>query len=237
MDVVYTIKYAKVNEELVYSLRSLCNIPHDKVYFIGGCPYNLNHRYITWIPAATLATKYKTTTHNLEIAANLPKLSEEFIWMNDDFYILQKIKDPVAELNLNKGSLHDSLNEFIKRNGICTAYMTGAEQTMSYMKTLGIQNPLSYELHIPFIYNKSCVKTMLALKDIRKVPILYKRSVYGNLYYHNSTKTTDVKILRASKVDYTEWDKRKFLSSSDITWDRVKPYLEKKFKDKSIYEL
>ena len=237
MDIVYTVKYDKINEELFYSLRSLCNIPHDKVYIIGGCPYNLNLKHIKWIPAEALKTKYKTTTHNLEIAANLKELSEDFIWMNDDFYILQKIEDPITELNLCKGVLQKSLDEFLKRNGICTTYMTGAKQTLDYLKTLGLKNPLSYELHIPFIYNKSRIQTMLALKDIRKVPILYKRSVYGNLYYRNSTKTTDVKILRASKVDYAEWDKRKFLSSSDITWERVKPYLEKKFKDKSIYEL
>lgn len=237
MDIVYTVKSAKVNEELFYSLRSIRNIPHDNVYVIGGCPYNLNHKYIKWIPADTLETKYKTTTHNLEIAANLEKLSEDFIWMNDDFYILQKIEDPIKELNLNKGGLQESLDDFIKRNGVCTAYMTGAEQTLDYLKTLGIHNPLSYELHTPFIYNKSRVKTMLALEGIRKVPILYKRSVYGNMYYDNSVQVTDVKILRASIVDYAEWDKRKFLSSSDITWVRVKPYLEKRFKDKSIYEL
>ena len=237
MDIVYTLKPSLTNEELIYSLRSLCNIPHERVYFIGGCPVNLNKKYITHIPTEVQSTKYKTTTYNLSVAADLPELSEDFIWMNDDFFILHEIKNPKEELNLYKGTIRHVLEDFERRHGMLVNYMKGAQQTIEYLSTLGISNPLEYELHTPFIYNKQKTKQMLELPGIHEVPVLYKRSVYGNLYMNGGMQINDVKILRATKIDYGQFDARKFLSTSDITWNDVAPYLKSKFPDKSCYEL
>ena len=48
-DVVYFVKDTKENEELRYSLRTLKNFPHAKVWFYGGCPEGLkpdHHVYV-----------------------------------------------------------------------------------------------------------------------------------------------------------------------------------------------
>ena len=44
-DIVYFVKDTKINEELRYSLRSLKNFPHGKVWFYGGCPEGLKPDY------------------------------------------------------------------------------------------------------------------------------------------------------------------------------------------------
>lgn len=50
MDIVYLVKECRINEELTYSLRSLVNLPHDKVFLVGGCPTNIDKTKITHIP-------------------------------------------------------------------------------------------------------------------------------------------------------------------------------------------
>ena len=42
LDVVYCVKELITNEELRYSLRSLRNLPHRKVWIFGGCPKWVN---------------------------------------------------------------------------------------------------------------------------------------------------------------------------------------------------
>lgn len=237
MDIVYTVKQERENEELTYSLRTLINLPHDRVYIVGGCPENINKAKITYVPTTTQSTKYKTTAVNLKVVSEIQDLSENFIWMNDDFFILQKISDPIKELNLCQIQMKEWVSSFIKRNLRLTQYMYGVKQTALYLNRIGIKNPVGYELHIPFIYNKSSVKTMFSLSGIDQVPLLQPRSVYGNMFLKDSVESKDVKILRNSVVDFSVIDKQKFLSSSDITWPKVKPYLQRKFKNKCVYEL
>lgn len=238
MDIVYTVKNTPTNEELIFSLRSLRNLPHDRVYFVGGCPANINRAKVKVVFTEVQATKYKSTTHNLAAAVEIKNLSENFIWMNDDFFILQKIEDPLKELNLNRGTIQQVMDSFLERNeNRLTKYMYGAQQTLRYLQRIGIKDPLSYELHTPFIYNKHNVKQMFALSGIDRVPVLHKRSVYGNLFMKDSTYARDVKVLRATPVNFEEWSTRKFLSSSDITWGKVKPFLQSIFKEKCEYEL
>lgn len=238
MDIVYTVKNTPTNEELIFSLRSLRNLPHDRVYFVGGCPANINRAKVKVVFTEVQATKYKSTTHNLAAAVEIKNLSENFIWMNDDFFILQKIEDPLKELNLNRGTIQQVTDSFLEKNeNRLTKYMYGAQQTLRYLQRIGIKDPLSYELHTPFIYNKHNVRQMFALSGIDRVPILHKRSVYGNLFMKNSTYARDVKVLRATPVNFEEWSSRKFLSSSDITWSKVKPFLQARFKEVCEYEL
>ena len=237
MDIVYTVKQSDTNEELLYSLRSIANMPHDRVYMIGGCPKFINRDNVTWISTPAQDTKYKSTTMNLQVAVSLNELSEDFIWMNDDFYILQKIQDPVKELNLMQGTIKQIVQSFLDRNRRLTKYMYGAQRTMLYLNSIGFKDPIGYELHTPFIYNKKRVIEMFKLSGIKDVPILHKRSVYGTLYMKNSVKTKDVKVLRASSVEKSELDMQKFLSSSDYTWPKIRPYLSSKFTEKCKYEL
>lgn len=238
MDIVYTVKYADRNEELTYSLRSLANVPHGRVYFVGGCPEGINTKKIEHVPVPALNSKYDTTTNNLYEICKLEELSDNFIWMNDDFFILQKVADPIKEFRLHKGYINSNILDYRERNGgKLSKYMTGVENTYRYLVDRGVRVPLDYELHIPCVYNKYNVRSMFNLPGIFTVPMLQPRSVYGNLYSKSLTEVRDCKILRKTVVDYNELSTRKFLSCSDETWIKIKEFLSVRFKDKCEYEI
>ena len=234
MDIVYLVKECKDNPELTYSMRSLANLPHNRVFMVGGCPDNINKAKITHITALQRNNKYKNTTNNLQLACQHKELSEDFILMNDDFFVIKPIKDPVAELNLCRGSMDKVINDYKRRfHNECSSYLQGMQQTKIFLQDIGIANPLSYELHIPMVINKQKFLEMFKLPYINSIQVLHKRSLYGNLYLKNSPAINDVKVL----VDYFyPLGTDKFLSTEDNSFQRCKSFLNNLFPEKCEYE-
>ena len=84
MDVVYVCRPGE-NEELRYSLRSLSHIDHDEVWVFGGWP--------PWVKAQTVAVprgrgSYASSYANLMAALAHPSVSERFVLMMDDVFIM-----------------------------------------------------------------------------------------------------------------------------------------------------
>lgn len=231
MDIVYVVKPCRRNEELMYSLRSLVNIPHDKVFIVGGCPKNINQEKVIHIPTEQSGTKWRNSTNNLLTACSDERLSEDFILFNDDFYVLKPIKD-LKELELDRGPLWKVYDYYHSKYGP-TDYAEGIKQTGELLERLGVTNPLSYELHIPFVMAKSKVLKAFTLPGVMDIPVVHKRTLYGNLY------KTDTKTVRDVKV-YNFFDSAKtgaFLSSIDTFLPNVLNWLAAKFPQKSEYEL
>lgn len=231
MDIVYTLKDRYNGEELRYSLRSLGNVPHDKVFFVGGCPKwaaNIIH-----IPTKQTGTKYKNTTNNLKIACKDQRLSENFIYMNDDFFILEPIK--TQELIYNNGTVQSVLDIKLKKYPLGNPYFNGMAQTKDFLQELGISDPLSYELHIPFIFNKNKFLKMYEITGVKEIPCFHKRTVYGNLYLKGGEFMKDVKIFMDSKFQPNELGK--FLSCDDSGFQKIGHFLNNKFPTKSKYEV
>ena len=235
MDIVYLVKECRQNPELTYSLRSLANLPHNRVFMVGGCPDNINKLKITHIKALQRNNKYKNTTANLKLVCQNPELSDDFILMNDDFFVLKPIKDPVAELNLCRGTISSVLEDYKKRYHNCqNSYTQGMQQTKIFLQDIGISEPLSYELHIPMVMNKHKVIKMFQLQHLESIQVIHKRSLYGNLYLKDSEQINDVKVL----TDYFyPLGTDKFLSTEDNSFLRCKVFLDKLFPDRSAYEL
>ena len=105
MDILYTLKQCDQCDELIYSLRSLCNLPHDRVFLVGGCPKNIDKSKVVYIPTEQKGTKWRNSTNNVKTACKDPRLSDDFILMNDDFFVLKPINDPAKELNLQQGTI------------------------------------------------------------------------------------------------------------------------------------
>lgn len=229
MDIVYLVKECVENEELIYSLRSLVNIPHDKVFIVGGCPRNINKEKVIHIPILQTSSKYKNTTNNLKFICSQPNLSEDFILFNDDFFILKPIQ--LEDLNLCRGTVREVLKEYKNKYSL-NDYIEGMEQTAIFLNDVGIQQVLSYELHIPMVMNKTNVLKMFSLPFINCLKVVHKRTVYGNLFYKNSKPIQDVKVLdKNSNIQYD-----KFLSCSDLGWFVIRDYMRNLFPYKSIYE-
>mgnify|MGYP003305641742 CR=1 FL=1 len=235
MDILYTIKDGKdYNEELIYSLRSLINIPHDRVFIVGGLPSDIKKSEIIHIPTEQKSTKWRNSTNNLKTAIQDERLSDWFIYMNDDFFILKTIELPEQELNLCYETMENYYMRLAKKHAE-TPYMRGMLETKNLLNSLGIKNPLSYELHIPFIFNKDRLKEMFSIKGIGNINVLHKRSLYGNLYLKDSKFHSDVKIHNGKEFDVKNCNK--FLSTNELSFITVRPFLEERFNKKSKYEI
>lgn len=233
MDIVYP--YKRCADEIYYSLRSLKNIPHDKVFIVGDKPTGINFKTVNYIPFAQNKTKYKNTTEILKMMCQNKDLSEDFILMNDDFFILKEIKNPAEELNLYRDYALKVYEYYVKKYGN-NGYSKGIIETIKLMQDkLFIANPLSYELHTPFILNKFKFLDMFNIEGVDNIACLHKRTLYGNLYLTNSKPIKDVKLFNFNSTFINP--EQKLLSCSDMAWVNLKVVIQKIFNKKSIYEV
>lgn len=234
MDVVYLLKNSQTNEELVYSLRSLVNIPHDKVFLVGGCPSEINREKVIYVPVIQGGNKYLNTSNSLKVICEDSRLSKEFILMNDDFFILKPIKEPKEELNLCRGTIKEVIAEMESRLNCCTTYLAQMRETLQFLSNLGYKQPLSYELHIPIVMDKEKILGLFSRNYINNAVTSHKRSIYGNVYLWDSKPIKDVKVYANM---FLPLGSDKFLSTEDMSWPRVSTFIKKLFPSKSPYEL
>jgi hypothetical protein len=188
-DIVYVVRPGDMNEELRYSLRSLVNLPHERVWLAGHRPSWV--RGVSHIPVTQEGTKYQNSTANLRAACESADVSESFILMNDDFFICQ----PVAFVPpLHRGPV-DSVEAYYASRGR-GLYLRGLRETRDLLATLGYPSPLSYELHVPMPMTKKRVREMLKVGG--HLPVLHKRTLYGNLFELGGAQIPDPKVLTRS---------------------------------------
>ena len=180
MDIVYPlIKTKDNNTELLFSLRSLSNISHGKVFIIGHKPEWVEN--VVHIPCDDpYSQKVCNAYHKIKKACLNDELSEDFILMNDDFYITE----PTEIKYYHQGTIADHLERRRQMGHIKSRYCRSLQRAQDIFP-----QGLDYELHIPFIYNK---KKFLALDfDLKNPPLL--RSLYGNTYNVKGKQMEDVK--------------------------------------------
>lgn len=179
MDIVYPLasKTGDPTDELRYSLRSLQNIPHDRVWVLtNNLPQWIAN--VEWLEVGDPSnTRYKNTTRKLKVAAEYSDISDNFMWWNDDFYALKPTGIPVwhkGELPTIKAPA-DSGWLYVKR------------LTRELLERRGYTT-LDYEMHLPFIFNKQKVRETVF------EGVCHPRSVYGNQWQVGGEKAADVKI-------------------------------------------
>src|SRR5690606_41830173 len=104
MDVVYPYKARPFDLEIRYSLRSLVNVPHNRVIVAGDRPKIISDRVIH-VPVPRIANRYKSSTANILAAAERAVETERFIVFNDDMFVLR----PWAFRHENRGTIEDYL--------------------------------------------------------------------------------------------------------------------------------
>lgn len=182
MDFVYICRDGE-NEELRYSIRSiLYSFPEAKVWLVGGKPGWYSGSFI---PVEQNSNKYANALKNLKYLCEHPEISENFVLMNDDFYIIKKINSVEQFYN---GLLSDKINRFTQITG-SSMYIKKLITTNKKLVELGIKNPIDYELHVPMPMSKSGL-----LDVITKYPECLWRSMYGNLFNVGGTQMDDVKV-------------------------------------------
>ena len=229
MDFVYICKEG-INEELKYSIRSVVeSFPDSDIWVVGGKP----DWYVgNYIKVEQRESKYKNAVENLKTISVSDQISESFVLMNDDFYIIKKI-DKIE--NFHGGYLLNKINIYQKLNGN-SQYTRKLSGTYKKLKALGFENPLDYELHVPMIMEKTKLKTVLELVD----QFLW-RSIYGNKFEVGGTEMQDVKVYTSGPLVLKSYnlniDSHTYLSSADSSFNNIfNKILKDKFNKKTKFE-
>lgn len=202
LDIVYFVKDGTKNEELRYSIRSVCqNMPFNRIWIFGGCPTNIVPDVRVKV-AQTGKTKWDRVRNMYKMVCENKEITDNFIMFHDDFFVMQPTGHiaPLFRCTLDE---HIRMLEPSKPSPY-------SRLLRNCKKAINGDVPLSYELHTPFIFNKELLKNVLdAFPDQHCI-----RSIYGNLYYAGqSDKHRDVKIFN-THPDF-DYKNSRFLSTDD----------------------
>lgn len=234
MDIVYPyVEDWEDGKELLYSIRTVAkNVPHRNIVIIWDCPSRINKKNIIHIPIDDDKTdKYTNVKYKLLKAMRSEKVSDCFVWMNDDMLILKPIKK-IPYYTYWTLKFHA---DAVERRSGHSRYWWILTKTREWFP-----RGKSFECHTPFIFDKKLLKQYFDTYwyDITGYAI---RSTYGNLY----CKSTPYKkhFGRNDCKSYSwRWDEMWNLNELVYvsTFDEIKfayvKRLDSKF-DKSIYEL
>ena len=224
LDIVYFVKDAPVNEELKYSLRSVCeNLQFNRLWIFGGCPKEITPDVRIRV-VQTGRTKWDRVRRMFIKACENKDLTDDFILFNDDFFVMQKTDEIPTWY---RATLDDHIKVLAKGN--YANLLKCARKNLEVRK----KTTLSYELHVPFVFNKKKL-----LKLIRETPELHcTRTLYGNMYKIGGEKHNDVKIFNSKPA--FDYKNSQFLSTDDtvvnINNDAWR-FIKKSFPNKCKYE-
>lgn len=219
------------NEELRYSLRALAaHVPHDVVWIVGFCPAWLTG--VQTIPIRQTGTKWQNSTVNVASACAHPWVSDEFLLFNDDMFVMA----PVDEIPvLHRGPVDQVVDEYAQRVG-STRYVAGMRATSMLLDELGYPDPLSYELHVPMPVRKDLMGELLEMGVSKGIPVLHKRTLYGNVAGLGGRQVADVKVC-ANRPDWSP--DQLFLSTDDTEFasGAVGDHIRSAFPEPCRYEV
>ncbi|MFB9661599.1 hypothetical protein ACFQS3_02655 [Glycomyces mayteni] len=213
MDIVYPVGPGD-RPWLRHSLRSLVNLPHDRVYVVGELPDWVNPDTATHLPTKQFSHKWQSSQHNLLTAANHPEVSDDFVLMNDDFFVTR----PIAEVpTLYRGDLAMVIAEVTRLVGD-SEWVRGMRESLRILTSLGIERPRCYAMHVPMVLNKTqLAATIRRNTELRSpgVAATDTRTMYGNLNAIGGSLATDPKSHKWRPAVDTELP---FMSSAPSTW-------------------
>jgi len=229
MDIVYICRDGE-NEELRYSIRSVVeNYPHDNIWVVGGKPSWYSGNYIK---VEQDALKYVNARRNMLAILNSPEISEDFVLMNDDFYIIKPIE---VMSNYASGLLYTKMKKY-RKNHSSSYYTRLISNTYEKLRKGGMEvgQIIDYDIHVPIVINKQ------KFSEIFTEQIFLWRSLYGNKFFTNYEIMDDIKLYLYNVINdlkqITSGDGL-FLSSDDSTCDYIiEKYLKNKFPNPSKYE-
>lgn len=221
-DVVYVVRPGERNEELRYSLRSLRNLPHGKVWISGYCP-----KWVTGVGVILTETKpggHASAKANLRAACEHPEVSERFVYFNDDFFVMQPLETTPV---MHRGPLAD----VIANDRLAKAYTRAMKETLAILTEQGVETPLMYDLHAPMMVTKA---GMLEALDLCSYSMIQERTVYGNLQQVGGELRRNHKVYRMDRG----WQSWSFLSTNDhgFRTHPVGQYIRSCFDTGSPYE-
>jgi hypothetical protein len=236
-DIVYILANASKwqNSELKYSLRSMeknMDMPIGRIFIVGYLPKFVETREVDHIDVQDNYTnKLRNAARKIKGACNDRRVSENFILMNDDFFIMKK----VSEIKYwSKGSLKGSMTRHRTKKGY---YYTAIKQTKELLESQGIENPTDYEIHAPIIIEKKKFLKIDKKLNLEEKGLLF-RSIYGNLTGAKRDVVPDIKIFNIGAKGMEKYKDYKIISTGNkvVLDPKFQRWIMGKFKKISKYE-
>lgn len=226
LDVVYPVRPGDSNEELRYALRTLeANFPHAKVWIAGYKPAWVTN--VEYLPGNDRSSPRANLYWNILNVCRIPELSDDIVLMNDDFLLTAPVMDiPI----LYRGLLRDHIAMPRVQRGH-DWWRESLQTTLTCLQAHGIREPLSYELHTPFVVNRHLMAETLELfQHVTPGNPPQWRTLYGNLHNIGGTQSVDGKAYRPGPVAVP------FHSTDDSSWRYFAPHFRKTFPTACRYE-
>lgn len=240
MDIVYPLlRTDDQNIEFRYSLRSLSNIKFENIFIIWGYPRRLTN--VIHIPYKDNDTRYQNVVAKMRIACEDPRISEDFIRMMDDVYILKQIKKIwYYKIWTIKDHLENIKQTFSNAN------------MMPYYRAINWAYERfpkwdDFDTHCPIVFNKT---KLLAVLDKYYWNPIAKRTAYCNennikweflevpeYKFKENSKLRDCKCYSIDKLSVV-WNQ--LFMSSDNSIARLpefEEFINNRFPQPSPYEL
>jgi len=193
----------------------------DKMFLVGLCPAWLKDViHIPYSDIQNLRQKEKNICGKVLKACNDPRVSDPFIFANDDHFILNPWK-----------GLYEHCGPLMTKQK--TAYKQTAQNTID---VLGPCN--NFDVHCPIIFDKERFSSAFADMDFPDFGYCMK-TIYCVKNGIEGVETTDVKIESAlNKVQLDELlIDRDWFSCGDIAWDgALHKWLNNRFRIKCRWE-
>lgn len=233
LDVVYICRDGE-NEELRYSIRSVVkNLPHARLWVVGGKPDWYTGRHIK---VKQLKNKFENARANMTAIAKSGQISEDFILMNDDFFVIS----PVDEVKYYfSGTLKSKIDYFISAHP-SSQYTALLQRSMKVLINRGVEEPLDYALHVPVIMNRKKLLEVLPLGISWRLSYCNIYSVGGEQIEVPAGTTKDVKIYikDGQPTDISQNPLSSFyISTDDSSFLVIRDYLQQMFPQKSKHEI
>lgn len=226
-DIVYILRHGK-NEELRYSLRSIeKNFPHGRVWFYSGKPADIwPDKFVAIVQQGD--TKWEKVRNTIIDCCKNDNITEDFWLFNDDFFIMQKVTEPV---NYYDGTLQERIEAIERVNfGAWSEYSKRLRHLLDTLRAAGIEEPLNYAHHTPMLINRK--KMLETLEQYPNEPMF--RALYGNINHIGGENMPDVKFHQNRQP----WPIGTYASTSDESWntEKIGEIIRATFPNKSRFE-
>lgn len=243
IDIVYILGTGSTWEdnELRYSLRSVEKYlkNYGNIYIIGNNRPSFLDNIRYYRVEETSIKPQKNVANCLYVASTLEKLSNNFLFFNDDFFLLKNTDALTYPTYHNPEKGNDLVKNCKDEN-----YKRKIENTINKIQELTGKNPYSYyDIHLPFVFNKVELNRVLRwvqYHDDKEGMLI--RTLYGNLsnVKGNQVIGNSRKINIPLEIDTLKElnrNSRFFSIGDDGLNDDMKQYLQLLYPNKSKYEI
>jgi hypothetical protein len=244
MDLVYVIGPTQGDSnELKYSLRSVEKYGknHGKIIIVGHLPNWIDKSNVIHIPEDFNFYKERNIMECVRLVCKDDRVSNDFIFMNDDFFLKSKTNFKKLPTYIRPYDLHHYVWSENRTHLRWAKYTRIIEKTHNVLVSKGLPI-LTYDIHLPMPINKS--KYLEAMYHFDwNCPFkmgFTARSIYGNFHSIPGTVTDDVKINKMVTFEGTlrVLENKQFFSTGEIrdTQNMLKVF-EHLYPNKSKYEI